>query len=176
MEEHKAVREEIKGELVAELLDQIEYHSNIENVAAISSEQICFLRRRHHELVPFAIEYLDVNDCKSVEYRQQTAYYRIIAAILFFTGAIAIAVMLALDPDRLSAENGPIIILAIGLVTFGIRFATSVHRHILTFRMPDETLTWRSPAIDFKSKAEAAHAVRDFARERGILAQVAAGG
>jgi hypothetical protein len=169
MEEHPEVHTKIEGELVAELLDQQEYHSNIENVAVVSSEQLCFLKRVHHEVVPFALEYLDMKDCRAIEYKRDTAYYRIVAAILCFGGAIVLAYLLATDPEPMAVENGPLIIMTIGLVTFGIRFSTSIHRHILRFHMPDQTLIWRSPAIDYKSKAEAAHAVREFARERGLL-------
>lgn len=160
---------ELDGELVAELLDQGEYPSNIDNVAAISSREICFVRRARHKLIPFNIEYLNVCDCQAIEYLKDTAYYRIVAGIACFLMALIVAFNLATDPAGLSVDSGPLIIAIIALATFGIRFITSTHRHIMHFEMPDETLVWRSPAIDFKSKAEAAHAVCDFARQRGIL-------
>ena len=169
MDNHPDVHTKIDGELVAELLDQDEYHSNIGNVAVVSTEQLCVLRRVRHELVPFTLEYLDISDCRAIDYQMDTAYYRIVVSVLSFAAMAAIAYMLAIDPDRFTAENGPLIVACVGLLTFGIRFGTSTHRHILHFQMPDELLTWRSPATDYKFKAEAAHAVRNYARQRGIL-------
>jgi len=159
----------LDGELVAELLDQDEIPSNIGNVISISDRQICLLRRDRHALTHFRLEYFDVRDCRAIEYRKETAYYRILAGAACFIAALIFMSMLVTDLDDFSAESAPLIIAAIGLVVFGIRFITSTHRHIIRFEMPDETLIWRSPAIDFKSKAEAAHAVREYARKRGIL-------
>jgi hypothetical protein len=169
MEEHTEVHTKINGELIAELLDQDEYHSNIGEVAVVSTEQLCVLRRVHHELVPFSLEYLDINTCQSIEYIKETAYYRIVVAVLSIAAMLAIAYMLAIDPNRFSAENGPLIVACVGLLTFGIRFGGSTHRHILRFQMPDELLTWRSPATDYQLKAEAAQSVRNYAQQRGIL-------
>ena len=174
MEDHPEIHIKLEGELVAELLDQQEYPSNIGSVAAISDQQICLLRRVKHALVHFKLEYLDVQDCRAIEYRQDTAYYRIVAGVACFVAAVIVAFMLATDPNGLSAESGPLIIAMIGLSTFGIRFITSIHRHIMLFEMPGETLVWRSPAIDFKSKAGAAQAVQDYAQKRGILRRAAA--
>ena len=66
-------------------------------------------------------------------------------------------------------EITPLIIGMIMFVTFGVRFATSTQRHLIRFEMPDEVLEWESPPIDFKSKAEEAVAIREFAKQRGIL-------
>ena len=159
----------LDGELVAELLDQDEIPSNIGNVISISDRQICLLRRDRHELTHFKLEYFDVRDCRAIEYQIEIAYYRIFAGAVCFIAALFFASILVTDMDDFSAESAPLIIAVIGLIVFGIRFITSTHRHIIRFEMPDETLIWRSPAIDFKSKAEAAHAVRDYARKRGIL-------
>ena len=136
MQDHPKAHIQLAGEMIAELLDQNEYHSNVDNVAAVSSEQICLLRRVKHELVPFKLEYFDVNDCKAIEYVRDTAYYRIVAGVVCFAAAVIIAYILALDPNRLTPESGPLIALGIGLVTFGIRFITSIHRHILRFALP----------------------------------------
>ena len=157
------------GELVGELLDQIEYPSNVGNVAAVSDRLICFLRRDHEELVHFKLDFLDVNDCRAIDYQKETAYYRIVVAVAFFFAAAYFLFLLATDPEGINTENAPFIVAVVAFITLGIRFATSTHRHIMHFEMPGETLTWRSPATDFKFKAEAAHAVREFARKRGIL-------
>jgi len=159
----------LDGELVAELLDQDEIPSNIGNVISISDRQICLLRRDRHALTHFRLEYFDVRDCRAIEYQIEIAYYRILAGAACFITALIFMSKLATDLDDFSAESAPLIIAAIGLVVIGIRFITSTHRHIIRFEMPDETLIWRSPAIDFKSKAEAAHAVCEYARKRGIL-------
>ena len=159
----------LDGELVAELLDQDEIPSNIGNVISISDRQICLLKWDRHELTHFKLEYFDMRDCRSIEYQIEIAYSRILAGAACFIAALIFMSMLATDLDDFSAESAPLIIAAIGLIAIGIRFVTSTHRHIIRFEMPDETLIWRSPAIDFKSKAEAAHAVREYARKRGIL-------
>lgn len=158
----------LDGNLIAELLDTEEYHSNIGNVAAISDSEIGFLRRTHHEMIPFKIEYFDINDCRVIEYGTETAWYRLVAALVSFGIAVTLAISIVIDPNKISAESGPIIVLAIGLVTLGVRLITSTHRHILRFEMPEETLVWRSPAIDFDFKAEAAQAVQSYARKQGI--------
>ena len=71
--------------------------------------------------------------------------------------------MLLSDPDRVYTLSAPMIIVMISLAVIGIRFITSTHRNVVRFEMPDQTLTWRSPAIDFDSKADAALAVRQHA-------------
>ena len=171
MENKPGVHVKIEGELIAELLDRNEFHSNVGNVAVVSDQQICLLKRTPHQLAPFELEYLNMNDCSAIDYRQETAYYRIVAGVVCFAAAITVAYLFLTSPEPLAVENGPLIIAAIGLTTFGIRFSTSIHRHILRFSMPRETLSWRSPAIDFKSKSGAALAVRDYARRRGIFQQ-----
>lgn len=161
-------RMQLEGNLVAELLDAEEHHSNIGNVAAVSDLEICFLRRTRHELVPFRLEYFDVNDCRAIEYGTETAWYRIVGALASFAIALFLGVPMVIGINKITAESGPILGLAIGLITLGVRLVTSTHRHRLRFEMPEETLIWRSPAIDFDYKAEAAAAVRNYARTRGI--------
>ncbi len=162
-------RTKLDGEPVAELLDQDEYPSNIGNVAAISNRQVCVLRRDRHKLTHFKLEYLDVRECRAIEYRKEMAYYRIIAAGACFVAALVFVFMLGTGLDDNSANSAPMIIVVIALVSLGVRFVTSIHRHIIRFEMPDETLVWRSPTIDFKSKVGAARAVCEYARKRGIL-------
>lgn len=159
---------ELDGKMVAVLLDQEEYPSNIGNVAAISDRQICLLKRDTSELINYRFEFLKTDDCKAIEYRDQMVYYRVIVAITAFILTAILVFMLATGSGD-SQEIAPLIIGVVILLTFGVRFFTSTHRHVINFEMPDQVLTWRSPAIDYKSKAEAAHAVREFARERGIL-------
>ena len=65
----------------------------------------------------------------------------------------------------------PVIVFLVALVSFGLRLSTSTRRHLIRFDLPGEVLDWRSPAIDFKSKAGAAEAVRKLARERDLLRQ-----
>jgi hypothetical protein len=75
--------------------------------------------------------------------------------------------------DEITTKGTPLIIGAIASVSLGARFITSTHRHVIRFEMPDETLVWRSPAIDFDSKREAARAVRVYARKQGSLQEPA---
>ena len=159
----------IDGEVIAVLLDQDEYPSNLGNVAAISDRQIAYLKRDHDELVGYRLEYLDIADCVGIEYHQEEAWYRKILAGLFYLAALTIAISLTTGMIPFTNENQVLIIVIIAMVTFGVRFTTSTHRHYISFEMPDQALHWRSPAIDFKSKAADAHAVCDYARERGIL-------
>jgi len=160
---------EIEGEMVAVLLDQQEYPSTIGNVAAVSDRQICFLKKDKRELVNYRLEFHDIDDCTAIEFRDEMIYYRVVVAVTSFVLSAVLAIMLATGSDGGSQDITPLIIGAIALLTFGVRFITSTHRHVIDFEMPDQVLSWRSPAIDYKSKAEAAHAVREFARERGIL-------
>lgn len=164
-------RIKIDGELVAELLDQDEYPSNLGNVAAISDQQICVLRRDSHELTHFKLEYFDVHDCSAIEYRTEVAYSRILAAGVCFVAATISVLTLVTTFNDDPTVGAPLVIAALGLVALGIRFSSSTHRHVFRFNMPDETLVWRSPAIDYKFKAPAAHAVREYARQRGIFGE-----
>lgn len=159
----------IDGEKIAVLLDQDEYPSNIGEVVAVSDQQLCYLRKDKDELVGFKLEYLDIDQLRAVEYHQEEAWYRKILAGLFFLAAAAVALALATGIVPFNSESQALIILIIALVTFGVRFTTSTHRHYIRFDMPDRTFHWRSPAIDFKSKAAAANSVVEYAEGRGIL-------
>ncbi len=160
---------ELEGEIVAVLLDKQEYPSNVDNVAAISDRQICFLKKDRHELVNYRIEFYDTDDCTVIEYRDEMVYYRIVVAIVSFITTAVLAFILATGSYGSSQEFPPLIVGLVATLTFGFRFITSTHRHVVNFEMPDRVLSWRSPAIDYRSRADAAHAVREFARERGIL-------
>ena len=169
MEDHAEKHVAIEGELVAELLDQQEYPSKVGNVAAVSDRKICFLRHDRHELTHYRLDFLDVRECRAIEYRKEVVWYRVIAAIACFIGAAALVVMLVTGANDRSGQLTPLIVGLIALVSFGVRFVTSTHRHVMRFEMPGEVLWWRSPSIDFNSKAEAARAVVEFARKRGIF-------
>jgi hypothetical protein len=164
-------RVNLDGELVAQLLDLDEYPSNLGNVAAISDQQICFLRRDSHKLTHLKLEYFDVHDCSAIEYRTEVAYPRILAAGACFVAASISVLMLVTTFNGDPAVSAPLVIAVLGLAALGIRFSSSIHRHVIRFEMPDEVLVWRSPAIDYKSKAEAAHAVCEYARQRGIFGE-----
>jgi hypothetical protein len=174
MEHHAEHHLKIEGELVVELLDQEEFPSKIGNVVAVSDQQICLLRRDWDKLTHFRLEYLDVQDCRAIEYQEEVAYYRVVAGGIFLIAAIAALFVLFTRVDDYTTEGGPLIVAAIMLATLGMRFITSTHRHILRFEMPDEILEWHSPAVDFRYKVDAAHAVREYARKRGIFRAVAA--
>ena len=162
-------RTDLEGNVIAILLDKEEYPSKVGNVAAISDQQILYLKRDRHELVNFRYEFFDIGDCKAIEYIDEMVYYRVVVAVLSIVLTVVLLFMLVTGLDGGSKDVTPFIIGPIASMTFFIRFITSTHRHVLYFEMPDQVLTWRSPAIDYKSKAEAAHAVREFARKRGIL-------
>ena len=169
MEEHQEHHIKIDGKLIAELLDQGEYPSNVGEVVAISDRQICLLRRDWDELTHFRLEYLDVNDCRAIEYEKETSWFRVVAGSAFLVAAAVVAFVLLMGLDDFTTEGAPFIIAMIMLFTMGYRLITSTYRHVIRFEMPDEMLVWRAPPIDFKFKAEAAHAVREYARSRGIL-------
>jgi hypothetical protein len=162
-------RTELEGNVIAILLDKEEYPSKVGNVAAISDRQILYLKRDRHELVNFRYEFFDMNDCKAIEYKDEMVNYRVVIAVLSILLTVILLFMLVTGLDGGSKDVTPFIIGPIASTTFFIRFITSTHRHVLNFEMPDRVLSWRSPAIDYKSKAAAAQAVREFARERGIL-------
>jgi hypothetical protein len=166
---HSEKPAEFDNELVAELLDQHEYPSNIGKVAALSSRWICFVKRDWHELTHFRLEYFEMQDCRAIKYHKETAWYRILVAIVFFAAALFLVSMLLTNSWQPNTQSAPLIVGVIALTVIGIRFITSTHRHVVRFEMPEETFTWRSPAIDFDSKADAARAVQDYARNRGIL-------
>jgi hypothetical protein len=169
MDEDQKHHIEIEGELVAELLDQVEYPSKIGNVAAISDKQIILLKRDRKELINYRFEFYDVADCRSIEYTRETAWYRVVLGAACFVGVGVLVYMMLANLDRFVETATPLIIGCVACISFGVRFVTSTHRHVLRFEMPEETLIWRSPAIDYDSKAEAAHNVRAYARQRGIL-------
>ena len=160
---------ELDGELVAVLLDQEEYPANIGNVVAVSDRQICFLERDVHELIHYRFELYDMDECKAIEYRDQMVYYRVVIAVVSFILTAILAFMLLSGSDGGAQDFRALVIGLIAVSVFGVRFITSAHRHVIQFEMPDQVLSWRSPAIDYKYKAGAAQAVREFAQERGIL-------
>lgn len=169
MDNHHENRSRIEGESVVVLLDQDEYPSHIGNVAAVSDEHIWVLKRHMEELVHFKLEHLEASDCRAIEYHKETAFYRIIVGVVLLVTAAILAFNVIAGYEDLSAESGPVVIVIIAFASIGGRFITSIHRHVIRFEMPGETLIWRSPAIDFKSKTEPAHAVREYARKRDIL-------
>lgn len=146
-----------------------EYPSNIGNVVAVSDRQICFLKRDVHELIHYRFEFFDTGDCKAIDYQDQMVYYRVAGAVISFVIAAILAITLLSGSDGGAQDFRALVIGLIATLAFGARLVTSTHRHVINFEMPDEVLHWRSPAIDYKEKAEAAHAVREFARGRGIL-------
>lgn len=163
----------LDSKLIAELLDQDEYPSNIGEVAAISDRQICFLRRDWDELTHFRLEYFDVLECRAIEYQKETAYYRLVAGITCLIAAVFFLFLFVNGLEELTEDDAPFVVGAIIFGSLGFRFVTSLHRHVIHFEMPGEVLTWRSPPTDFEYKADAARAVREYARERGILRAVA---
>ena len=169
MENHSGKLPELDGELVAALLELDEYASHIGGVAELSDRQLLVIRRDRHELTHFRLEKLDIGACRGIEYHRETAWYRVLAAAACFAGTAACAWSIVTGLGGDPAKTTALTIGMIALVSFGVRLATSTHRHVIRFEMPGETLTWRSPAIDFKEKAGAAQAVREFARRRGIL-------
>ena len=79
MKSHPEKPEQFDSELVAELLDQSEYPSNIGKVTALSGQWICFLKRDWHELIHYRLECVEMRYCHAIEYHKETAYYRIFA-------------------------------------------------------------------------------------------------
>lgn len=171
MEETSERHVEIEGNLIAELLDLQEYPSNVGEVAAVSDEQIMVLRRDRNELVGFTLQPEEMARCRSIEYQRETSWLRILVGAACFVGVGVFVIMMVMSVGNFVEKATPLIIGAIACTSFGVRMVTSTHRHVIRFEMPDEVLTWRSPAIDYDSKAEAAHDVRVFARSRGILKQ-----
>jgi len=159
----------IEGNLVADLLDQDEFPSNVGSVAAVSDRELVVLRRDRNELTGFKLEYLDMDDCEAVDYQTQIAWYRIVVGVACFLAAATFLYLLAGTYTEAVEDRGTLIIAIVICATVGVRFITSIHRHVMHFEMPGETLTWRSPAIDFKSKAAAARAIRDYAGRKGLL-------
>ena len=160
---------ELEGKLVAVLLDQDEYPSNIGNVVAVSDRKICFLKRDVHELIHYRFEFYDMDDCKRIEYRDQIVYYRVVVAVVCLIVAAILAFTLFSGSDGGAQDFRALVIGLIAVSVIGVRFVTSTHRHVINFEMPDQVLHWRSPAIDYKERAEDAHAIREFARGHGIL-------
>jgi hypothetical protein len=160
---------QLAGEVVVDLLDNDEYPSNIGHVAAVSDQQILVIRRDWHELTHFSLDVLELDDCNGIEYVEQRAWYRLLLGYVGLFSAVLLLGMLVLDGEPVTARTAPLIILLIALVSFGVRLVTSTRRHLLRFDMPGEVLDWRSPAIDFESKAAAARSVRDIAEARGLL-------
>ena len=162
---------DLEGEFVVDLLDKDEYASNLGHVAAISDRQLLVVRRDWHELTHFRLDVLEMDDCRGIAYIEQRAWYRIVLGVAGLLGAVLVLGLLVFGDEPVNARTAPVIVLLVALVSFGVRLVTSTRRHLIRFDMPDETLDWRSSAIDFKSKLAAATAVRDFARERGVLRQ-----
>jgi hypothetical protein len=158
-----------EGEIVAILLDQEEFPSNIGNVAAVSDRQICCLKKDNKELTHFRYELYDIDDCRAIEYKDKMVYYRIVVAVVSFILTAILAFILLSGSDGGAQDFRALVIGLIAVLVIGVRFITSTHRHVINFEMPDQVLSWRSPATDYRFKAEAAHAVRDLARKRGIL-------
>jgi hypothetical protein len=159
----------LAGAFVITLLDNDEYASNIGHVAAVSDRQLLVLRRDWHELTHFRLDVLDMDDCRGIRYRERRAWGRLVLGYAALVAAGILLLVLAFGSGGMSARTAPAIVAAVALVSFGVRLVTSTRRHVIHFEMPGETLDWRSPAIDFKSKSGAAGAVRDYAERRGIL-------
>lgn len=83
--------------------------------------------------------------------------------------AFALTFYLVANYADFSPESGPLIIVVVAFALIGWRFVTSIHRHVVHFKTPDQMYIWRSPAIDFDAETEAAHAVREHARNRNIF-------
>lgn len=131
---------ELEGELIAVLLDQDEYPSNIGNIVAVSDRQLCYLKRDVHALIHYRFEFHDINDCTAIEYRDQMVWYRVIGAVISCIIAAALAITLLSGSDGGAQDFRALVIGLIATLAFGARFITSTHRHVINFEMPDEVL------------------------------------
>jgi hypothetical protein len=120
-------------------------------------------------LIHFRFEFYDMDDCNAIEYKDKMVYYRMAVAAVSFVLAAILTFTLLSGSDGGTQDFRALVIGLIAALAIGVRFVTSTHRHVINFEMPDQVLSWRSPATDYRFKAEAAHAVRDFARGRRIL-------
>lgn len=162
---------DLEGEFVIDLLGKDEYASNLGHVAAVSDRQMLVVRRDWHELTHFRLDVLEMADCRGIEYVEQRAWHRLVLGVVSLIGAVLILGLLVVGQEPVDARMAPVIVFLVALVSLGVRLTTSTHRHLIRFDMPGEVLDWRSPAIDFKSKSGVAKAVRELARERGLLRQ-----
>lgn len=119
MDNHHENRSKINGETVVMLLDQDEYPSHIGNVAAISDEHIWFLKRDMDELTHFKLAHLDASDCRAIEYKKETACYRILVGVALLITAAVLAFNLIAGYQDLSAESGPVVIVIIAFASIG---------------------------------------------------------
>jgi hypothetical protein len=78
MEKSSSNCEACDGEIVAILLDQDEYSSNVGSVAVVSDRQLCRLKHDRHELIHYRSESFDMADCAAIEYQDKMVYYRIV--------------------------------------------------------------------------------------------------
>jgi hypothetical protein len=162
---------DLEGAFVVDLLEKDEYASNLGHVAAVSDRQILAIRGDWHELTHFRLDVLEMSDCRGIEYVEQRAWYRVVLGIVSLIGAASVLGFLVFGGEPVDARTAPVVVVLVALISLGVRLVTSTRRHLLRFELPGEILDWRSTPINFESRTAAAIAVRDFARERGLLRQ-----
>lgn len=161
-----------EAQVVAALVVPSDYVRHLNQVVAVTTEHIVFLKRKFvsasgHEIVRHPID-----SCASVEYRDERPLTTIISGVLLLALIASIVVMLALTWSQL--EPGTklypgLLVLAVG---YGVNRAFGARRHRLIFTLKSGAkLTWASRAGEFEVYRPSAQRVVEFARSRELMAQ-----
>ena len=84
------VQSELKGDFVATLVLQKDYKKNVGQVAAVSTEELRYIRPQTLARTPFETEALSLDGCRYIRYKSDWALPRIFLGVLSFVLAFGI--------------------------------------------------------------------------------------
>ncbi len=154
-------------EHIATLVHPDEYARNAGQVASLSTSRILFVKRRELALKPFELVEYPTAGCTTIKYEVKWAYLAMTLGVL-----LVLLILFIFASEVPAGTHVPVGALAIALV-FGAILLRGPKRHRLTFVVDGKTLRWQSKAGDFKYKVASVNKVVAFAKEHGLLSEVA---
>jgi hypothetical protein len=155
---------------IATLVFSTEYMKQLNSVAAVTTENLVYLKRKFVSKSGWELIKYPLTECRGIEYKQDRPITKMVFAFLLLALITFIVVMVGVYWDDLDASaKVPIGALAFAGI-FGARVAFGGRRHSLSFAMVDgSTLTWRSKAGEHKLMADVVAKVLEFARSKALL-------
>jgi hypothetical protein len=159
-------------EQVAMLVVPADYVRHLNQVVAVTTEHIVFLKRKFVSTSGHELARHPLDSCGSVAYHDERPLITMISGTLLLALIAFIVVMLLLTWSRLEPGTKMypgLLVLAAG---YGVSRAFGARRHRLVFTMKDGTkLTWTSRPGEFDVYRLSAERVVEFARSRELMAQ-----
>jgi len=156
---------------IATLIHKDDYGRQNDEVAAVTSRRIIFVKGRTLALKAFEQIDYPIKECHRVQYRTVYALPAMIAGAISLL--IAAYIVWGLFEYGTELEPGTVIRFGaiIAIAVFGWNRVSGVKRHELVFEMTLQSLKWRSRPGEFSSSTKIVARVLTFARDKGLVSE-----